>query len=167
MHPRLREEALPAVQALISSGTGHRARERSIRSSAGPFHGLPGADGQAGSPGIEFVSLQYDECAHEIGALRKKHGVVLHQWPEAIEDYDETAVLVCALDQVVSVCTSLIHLAGALGRPAWVLVPAMPEWRYLREGNRMPWYPSVELLRQDRVGEWDPVIACAAGMLRA
>jgi tetratricopeptide (TPR) repeat protein/ADP-heptose:LPS heptosyltransferase len=118
------------------------------------------------TPGMEFISLQYTEDAQaEIEALREKHGVVLHHWPEVIEDYDETAALVCALDRVVSVCTALIHLTGALGRPAWILVPAVPEWRYMREGNRMPWYPSVELFRQDRIGAWDGVIGRLAGAL--
>jgi len=118
------------------------------------------------TPGLEFISLQYTDCAAEIEALRQKHGVVLHHWQEAIDDYDETAALVCAVDRVVSVCTALVHLAGALGRPAWVLVPAVPEWRYMREGERMPWYPSVTLLRQPRVWEWEGVVGQVAGLLR-
>ena len=119
-----------------------------------------------GTPGIEFISLQYTDCAAELAALREAHGVVVHHWPEAIADYDETAALVCSLDRVVSVCTSLVHLTGALGRPAWVLVPAVPEWRYLREGESMPWYPSVRLHRQERIGEWDGVVGHIAGLLR-
>jgi hypothetical protein len=67
---------------------------------------------------------------------------------------------------VVSVCTALIHLCGALGRPVWILVPAVPEWRYMRQGDRMPWYPSAELFRQERVGEWDAVIERVAERLR-
>jgi tetratricopeptide (TPR) repeat protein len=117
------------------------------------------------TPGVEFVSLQYTDCAAEISELREKHGIVLHHWQEAIDDYDETAALVCALDRVVSVCTALIHLTGALGRTAWVLVPAVPESRYLREGSRMPWYPSVELFRQERYGEWGSVINRVAARL--
>ncbi len=117
------------------------------------------------TPGVEFVSLQYTDCAQELAELREKHGIVLHHWQEAIDDYDETAALVCALDRVVSVCTALIHLTGALGRPAWILVPAVPEWRYMREGSHMPWYPSVELFRQERYGEWGGVIDRVAGRL--
>ena len=100
-----------------------------------------------------------------ISALREKHGVTVHHWPEVIADYDETAALVCALDRVVSVCTALIHLTGSMGRPVWVLVPAVPEWRYMREGERMPWYPSARLLRQPRIGEWGNLIERVAGML--
>ncbi len=115
--------------------------------------------------GAEFVSLQYTECAAELEALRSRHGISVHHWQEAIDDYDETAALVCALDSVVSVCTALVHLTGALGRPAWVLVPAVPEWRYMREGERMPWYPSVTLFRQQRVGEWAGVVEQVARRL--
>ncbi len=117
------------------------------------------------TPGLEFISLQYTDCARELAALREKHGVVVHHWQEAIDDYDETAALVCAVDRVVSVCTALIHLTGALGRAAWILVPAVPEWRYMREGERMPWYPAARLFRQDSIGRWEPVIGCLAGAL--
>jgi ADP-heptose:LPS heptosyltransferase len=120
------------------------------------------------TPGMEFISLQYTEgAAEEVARLREQHGVVVHHWPEVIEDYDETAALVCAVERVVSVCTALIHLSGALGRPVWILVPAVPEWRYLREGNRMPWYPSAELFRQARIGDWSGVIERVASGLRA
>lgn len=109
-------------------------------------------------PGIEFVSLQYTHCQDEIARLRQRHGVTLHHWQDAIDDYDETAALVAALDHVISVQTAAIHLAGALGKPAWVLVPATAEWRYMAEGERMPWYPSVRLFRQLRGESWEPVI---------
>lgn len=118
-------------------------------------------------PGVQFVSLQYTDCAAELKALRERHGLRVYHWQEAIDDYDQTAALVCALDGIVSVCTALVHLAGALGRPAWVLVPAVPEWRYLRAGERMPWYPSVTLLRQTCLGDWHAVMQEAAARLRA
>jgi hypothetical protein len=62
-----------------------------------------------------------------------------------------------ALDLTVSVCTSVIHLHGALGRPVWVMVPSVPEWRYGLRGERMPWYPSVRLLRQAEGADWTEV----------
>jgi hypothetical protein len=74
---------------------------------------------------------------------------------------------VCALDLVVSVCTSLVHLAGALGRPVWVLAPLSPEWRYGISGETMPWYPSVRLFRQRAYAEWAPVVGRAAAELAA
>ncbi|OGA20540.1 MAG: hypothetical protein A3I02_11745 [Betaproteobacteria bacterium RIFCSPLOWO2_02_FULL_67_26] len=118
------------------------------------------------TPGVEFISLQYTDCAEELAALREHHGIAPHHWQDVIDDYDETAALVCALDLVVSVCTSLVHLTGALGRPAWVLVPAVPEWRYMLAGDSMPWYPSVKLYRQDRIGEWNEVIGRVGALLK-
>jgi len=120
------------------------------------------------TPGVRFVSLQYTANARsDIDALRARHGIAVEHWEDAIADYDQTAALVCALDQVVSVCTSLVHLGGALGRPVWVLAPVSPEWRYGFSGEAMPWYPSVRVFRQASYGEWDPVIAAAARELAA
>lgn len=109
-----------------------------------------------------FVSLQYGSCSGDLDALRRDHGVVLPHWQEAIDDYDETAALVCALDLVVSVCTAVIHLTGALGKPVWVLVPAVAEWRYLDRGETLPWYPSARLFRQTEAGRWSGLIGQVA-----
>lgn len=105
-----------------------------------------------------FVSLQYTECREELSRLRESHGILVHQFQEAMDDYDETAALICALDGVISVCTALVHLSGALGKPAWVMVPFTPEWRYLAQGNTLPWYPLVRLFRQPDPGGWREVI---------
>ncbi len=83
----------------------------------------------------------------------------ISHWPEAISDYDETAALVSALDLVISVQTAVVHLAGALGAPVWALVPANPEWRYLKRGESLPWYTNVRVFRQADAGEWDTVIS--------
>ena len=109
-----------------------------------------------------FVSLQYGACRAEVEAPLQAAGVRVHHWQEAIDDYDETAALVSALDLVISVQTALVHLAGALGKPVWVMVPAVPEWRYLQSGETMPWYPSVRLFRQARADDWEPVIDSVA-----
>jgi len=109
-------------------------------------------------PGMHFVSLQYGECRDELEAVQNASRVPIHQWPEAIENYDETAALVTALDLVVSVQTAVIHLGGALGRPVWVLVSSRPEWRYHETGESLPWYPSVRLIRQSVAGDWRPVL---------
>ncbi len=111
------------------------------------------------------VSLQYGEHQDEIVGVSSSAGVKLEHWPEVIGDYDDTAALVCALDLVVSVCTAIVHLSGALGRPVWVLVPWAPEWRYLAQGNRMPWYPGARLFRQRVPEEWGPVLAEVSGQL--
>jgi tetratricopeptide (TPR) repeat protein len=113
-------------------------------------------------PGQVFVSLQYGDCEAEIDALAKATGCVVWHWPQAAGDLDEAAALICALDLVVSVQTATVHLAGALGRPAWVLVPAVAEWRYLAQGAAMPWYPSVRMFRQPADADWAPVMAAVA-----
>lgn len=109
-------------------------------------------------PGMQFVSLQYGDCQGELDAVRENSGVVVHHWPDAIDDYDETAALVTALDLVISVQTAVIHLGGALGRPVWALVSSRAEWRYQDSGESIPWYPSVRLTRQTTRGDWRPVI---------
>jgi tetratricopeptide (TPR) repeat protein len=108
-------------------------------------------------PGLRFVSLQYGDCAEDLEALRRESGIEVAHWPEAIADYEETAALCVALDMTVSVCTSVIHLNGALGKPVLVMVPAVPEWRYGVAGEAMPWYPSVRLIRQAARGGWSDV----------
>jgi hypothetical protein len=93
----------------------------------------------------------------------KRRGI--HHWQEAIDDYDETAALVCALDKVLTVCTAIVHLTGSLGRPALVMVPFGSDWRYGASGERMHWYPSVRLVRQRRMGDWRDVLEEVAASL--
>ena len=108
--------------------------------------------------GAQFVSLQYGDVHAEMEGFLGRHKQRIHHWSDAIIDYDETAALISELDLVISVCTSVVHLAGALGRTVWVLVPSVAEWRYLIRGTRMPWYPTVRMFRQG-VGEpWTAVI---------
>jgi hypothetical protein len=116
-------------------------------------------------PGFRFISLQYDAQEAELARLRES-GVDVQHWPEAIDDYDETAALVCALDVTVSVCTAVIHLAGALGRPVWILAPLTPDARYGLTGTRMRWYPSARMFRQDSFGDWGAVVARVADQLK-
>jgi tetratricopeptide (TPR) repeat protein len=117
-------------------------------------------------PGLRFVSLQYGDYAEDFETLRRETGIEVVHWPEAIADYEETAALCVALDLTVSVCTAVIHLNGGLGRPVWVMVPAVPEWRYGVEGDAMPWYPSVRLIRQEARGDWSDVFQRVSGDLR-
>jgi tetratricopeptide (TPR) repeat protein len=117
--------------------------------------------------GCHLVSLQYGPVEDDLASARD-HGLApLHHWPEAIEDYEETAALVTALDLVVSVQTAVVHLSGALGRRAWALIPRAPEWRYGLEGAGMPWYRSVRLFRQADDGDWAPVLDTVARELAA
>jgi ADP-heptose:LPS heptosyltransferase len=113
--------------------------------------------------GAMFVSLQYhSDAGEEVADLNRDLGLAVQHWPDALDDYDETAALVTALDAVVSVCTAVIHLGGGLGRPVRVIVPSSPEWRYGVRGDRMPWYPSVRLYRQAEAGDWSGVMARVA-----
>ena len=115
-----------------------------------------------GEQGIHWVSLQYDTRPEEIDAIRAQQGCSLHHWQEAIDDYDETAALVSSLDLVISVATSVVHLAGALGQTVWVLVNAVPRWCYMHSGVRLPWYASAQVFRQPKLGDWEtPVAECA------
>lgn len=115
-------------------------------------------------PGIHFVSLQYGECEADL-AYASKLGLQVHHWPEAIADYDETAALVCALDCVITVTTSLAHLAGALGQTVWILTNTAPRWCYMAQGTTTPWYPSARISRQTRAGNWDEVMGQVAAAL--
>src|SRR5690606_33037801 len=111
-----------------------------------------------------FVNLQYGERAADLERLRRRSAHVI-DFPGAIEDYDETAALVSALDLVISVQTAVAHLSGALGKRTWLLVPVVPEWRYMAQGDRLPWYPSIRLFRQSRPRTWEDVIARVAASL--
>lgn len=118
-------------------------------------------------PGCRFVDLQYGATDADRMKLREAIGSEPQRWPEAIEDLEQCAALMANLDVVISVCTTVVHLAGALGRPVWVMTPRIAEWRYLRSGERMPWYPSASLVRQETPGDWNPVIEEVVRRLRA
>jgi tetratricopeptide (TPR) repeat protein len=109
-------------------------------------------------PGIEFVSLQYGNTTAELEQLRCAHGIVVREPGDGIADIDELAALMSALDLVISVDNTVVHLAGALGQSVWVLLAHAPEWRYLSHGEAMPWYPSVRLYRQPSPRVWGPVL---------
>jgi len=163
-HWRARLAALgPGLKVGLSWTGGLRVTRRELRSIA-----LEQLLPVLRVPGVRFVSLQYtDEAEAELAALGERHAVHIEHWQEAIDDYGETAALACALDHVVAVCTSLVHLGGALGRPVWVMAPHSPEWRYGYRGETMPWYPSVRIFRQPAFGQWQPVIdAVAANLAR-
>ena len=110
-------------------------------------------------PNVEFVSLQYTDCQEEIDLVNALGYDIKTDPAVKAHDYYETARLVKSCDLVISVCTSVIHLAGALGVPCWVLTPKNPAWRYQNSG-RMPWYRSVRLYRQPepKVDAWLPVV---------
>ncbi|CAO3357993.1 hypothetical protein [Azospirillum palustre] len=105
-------------------------------------------------PGVRFYSLQKGPPASEA----RPPGLDLVDWMDEVEDFADTAALVAELDLVISVDTSVCHLAGALGRPVWMLSRHDACWRWLRNRSDSPWYPTMRLFRQDRPGDWPPVI---------
>ena len=75
-----------------------------------------------------------------------------------LRDFSDTAALVGSLDLVISVDTAAAHLAGAMGKPVWVMLPFSPDWRWLLDRDDSPWYPTARLFRQPRIGDWDAVV---------
>ena len=76
-----------------------------------------------------------------------------------LTDFAETAALISCLDLVITVDTSVAHLAGALGCPTWILLPHTPDWRWLLDRDDSPWYPSARLFRQDETRDYTSVVA--------
>lgn len=102
-----------------------------------------------------FVSLQPQVRERDRAALAASDVVC---FDDALTDFADTAALIDALDGVISVDTSVAHLAGAVGRPVWILLPRAPDWRWLLERDDSPWYPNARLFRQARPGDWPAVI---------
>ena len=119
----------------------------------------------AAVPGVSFVSLQKGEAAMQAAA--PPPGMVLHDIAPELHDFADTAAAITALDLVISVDTAVVHLAGALGQPVWVMNRRYTDWRWLLEREDSPWYPSLRLFRQPRHGDWDAVIGRVAGELQA
>jgi len=111
-------------------------------------------------PGTSFVSLQVGPRAGEaeqIGGLVDVSGL--------LTDFAETAAAIAGLDLVITVDSAVAHLAGALRKPCWVMLPAAPDWRWMLGREDTPWYPSLRLFRQSRPGAWDGVLARIAAAL--
>ena len=104
-----------------------------------------------------FVTLNPGRTAPDARELASQPDV-LDLAPE-LRDFDDTAAVIAGLDLVVTTDTAVAHLAGALGKPVWILLSASPDWRWLIERADCPWYPSARLFRQSTLGDWDPVIA--------
>jgi tetratricopeptide (TPR) repeat protein len=114
-------------------------------------------------PGVSFFSLQWKIPARDQASFRASPLVNLM---ETVHDFTDTAALVEHLDLVISADTAVAHLAGALGRPVWTLLPASPDWRWLLHRADTPWYPTMRLFRQPRLGAWPPVATAIAAELR-
>ena len=103
-----------------------------------------------------FVSLQKDIGADDATVL-KDQSDLLH-FGDKLKDFSDTAALISNLDLVISVDTSVAHLAGALAKPVWVLLPFLSDWRWLLDRDDSPWYPTARLYRQYAAGDWSGVV---------
>jgi len=115
--------------------------------------------------GVTFISLQKGPPAAE--AVSPPPGMVLHDFTPELDDFAETAALVEGLDLVISVDTAVAHLAGALGKPVWLLNRVDTCWRWLVDRDDSPWYPSLRQFRQRRPGDWAEVLDRVAASLPA
>ena len=106
--------------------------------------------------GATFYALQKGLTAAQREELALAGSVV--DLGEALNDFTDTAAIVANLDLVITVDTSVAHLAGALGKPVWILLAHAPDWRWLRGRSDSPWYPTARLFRQTAAGRWDGVI---------
>jgi Flp pilus assembly protein TadD len=104
-----------------------------------------------------FISLQKDVRASDAPILQQRNDI-LNYGPE-LTDFADTAALISCLDLVISVDTSVVHLAGALAKPVWVLIPYLPDWRWLLNREDSPWYPTARLFRQSAARDWKEVVA--------
>lgn len=118
-------------------------------------------------PHAHFVSLQYGPVEAEIAAFHAKYGVQIHAGAPSHAGMDGVAALIGSLDLVITVCTTVAHFCGALGKPAWVMVPAAPEWRYMQSGDRIPWYSELRLFRQQCANSWGAVILAIGTELKS
>lgn len=117
--------------------------------------------------GVTFVSLQHGVGTEQVAATPFADRIVQFEGLDSDGAFLDTAAIVAGLDLVITSDTAIAHLAGALGAPTWVLLQKVPDWRWLRDREDCPWYPSMRLFRQSRRGDWTDPIARAAAALGA
>ena len=113
-------------------------------------------------PDVSFYSLQKGTPAEQTA----RHSGRIVDLTSEIDDFLDTAALIMELDLVIGVDTSVIHLAGALGKPVWTLLPYPADWRWMLERSHTPWYPAMRLFRQSHFSDWGQVIQKVAGALK-
>jgi hypothetical protein len=117
----------------------------------------------AGPGPASFVSLQKPMPSADLPAVAQLPG--LADLSAELADFGETAALIANLDLVITVDTAIAHLAGAMARPVWIMLPKASDWRWLVDRSDSPWYPTARLFRQITPGAWDPVIAAITAAL--
>ncbi len=112
----------------------------------------------------QFISVQKEVRAADAELLRERADI-LDAGPE-LKSFSDTAAVLAQLDLLITVDTSVAHLAGALGRPAFVLLPRLPDWRWMQGRDDSPWYPTLRLFRQTETTTWPPVVPRVKAALR-
>ena len=112
-----------------------------------------------------FYSLQKGESSEQ--ATNPPKGMKLIDYTEDIHDFSDTAAIMNNLNLIISVDTAVAHLAGALGKRVWVLLPFVPDWRWMKDREDSPWYPSMRLFRQPSSGDWQSVMGTLEESLKA
>jgi Flp pilus assembly protein TadD len=112
---------------------------------------------------VTFFSLQKGDAAND--ARSPGSPLRMMDLTDEMTDFSETAACIENLDLVISVDTSIVHLAGAMGKPVWTLLPYLPEWRWMLDRDNSPWYPTMRLFRQQSPGDWSGVISRVAQTL--
>jgi hypothetical protein len=142
--------------------SGARAHENDANRSIPLHHLAPLLD----LPGVQFVSLQKDMREADACYLQSRPDVV--QFGQTFDDFADTAAVVAQLDAVVSVDTAVAHLAGAMGKTLYLLLPFAADFRWLRERSDSPWYPTARLFRPRRLGDWSSAVEpCVQALLLA
>ena len=119
----------------------------------------------AGARDVVFFSIQTGDRSDDAGSALD--GMRLVRCEGELKDFADTAALLSELDLLISVDSAPVHLAGALGRPVWTLLPFQPDWRWRLDETISRWYPTMRLFRQQRSGDWEEVIARVAADLAA
>ncbi|MFM2042447.1 MAG: hypothetical protein RLY86_1023 [Pseudomonadota bacterium] len=110
-------------------------------------------------PGVRFFALQKGAGCDDLARYADRLGPQFTDLGPEIRDFADTAGIMVNLDLVISSCTAPPHLAGALGRPVWTILPLNADWRWLESGDRTPWYPTMRLFRRHHGADWGSVIA--------
>ena len=153
---RLGERTKPRIGLVWSGNIDHKDDHNRSMSLTDLLKHLPAR--------YQYVSLQR-EVREADQALLAARSDILH-FGDELKDFADTAALCEQMDLIISVDTSVAHLAGALGKPVWILLPFRPDWRWLLERTDSPWYPSARLFRQEKMGDWDGVMKSVKAELR-
>jgi hypothetical protein len=156
MHRQARMPVPPLRVGIVWAGSPHHQNDRARSCSLEHF--LPLAQIE----NVQLFSLQKGPPASALAP-----DIPITPLGDNLTNFTETAALVEVLDLVISVDTSVVHVAGALARPVWTLLPHGPDWRWLLDRSDSPWYPTMKLFRQPAPGDWPAVFAQVATELRA